>query len=191
MGPRSEPGRGVRRWFLQEVLARLPAGTDVLELGCGPGVEAEVLAQGRRYCGVDLSGVQLSFARARVPGGTFLRGDFTAVDLPEGSFDAVVSFYAFNHVPRDEQGPTFRRAFGWLRPGGVFCLSLGAGAHDGEIEPGWLGQVSMYFAGNDVANNERLLREAGFDLEISEIKTEEESEGEVVTFHWVIARKPA
>ena len=183
------PGE-VRSWFLEEVLARVPPRADVLELGCGPGVDAPALSRGRSYTGVDLSEVQLSIARAGVPGGTFVKGDLTAIDLPDASFDAVVSLYVFNHVPRDEQGPTFLRAFEWLRPGGVLSLSLEAGGHDGEIERGWLGRVDMYFAGNDVADNERLLREAGFELELSETKTEEESGGQTVTFHWAIGRKP-
>ena len=63
----------VRSWFLGEVLARLPEGSDVLELGCGPGIDAGRLSVGRRYIGVDLSRVQLSIARRRVPDATFVR----------------------------------------------------------------------------------------------------------------------
>lgn len=67
----------VRAWFLGEVLGRMPHGANVLELGCGPGVEAALLAVGSRYTGIDLSGVQLRFAREHVPQGMFVRGDFT------------------------------------------------------------------------------------------------------------------
>jgi ubiquinone/menaquinone biosynthesis C-methylase UbiE len=34
------------------------------------------------------------------PQAEFVRADFTALELEPESFDAVVSFYAFNHVPR-------------------------------------------------------------------------------------------
>jgi SAM-dependent methyltransferase len=34
----------VRSWFLGEVLARLGEGSDVLELGCGPGTAAAALS---------------------------------------------------------------------------------------------------------------------------------------------------
>ena len=55
------------------------------------------------------------------------------------------------------------------------------------VEDEWLG-VPMFFASNGMEENERLLGEAGFVLERSELRTEPEDDGEV-TFHWVIARK--
>jgi cyclopropane fatty-acyl-phospholipid synthase-like methyltransferase len=109
--------------------------------------------------------------------------------FPAGSFDGVVAFYVFNHVPRVEQAPAFARVFAWLRPGGRFMLSLGVGDTDDEVQGDWLG-VPMFFASFDRETNEALLRGAGFELELSETKTElEEGEGEA-TFHWVVARKP-
>jgi cyclopropane fatty-acyl-phospholipid synthase-like methyltransferase len=178
----------VRSWFLGEVLTRLGAGSDVLELGCGPGTAATALSAGRRYVGVDLSAVQLSFARRRAPRAAFVRGDLTRIAFRPSSFDGVVAFYVFNHVPRDRLAPTFERVGGWLRPGGWLMLSLGASDTDDAIEPDWLG-VSMFFSGFPPAANERLLREAGFQLEVSEILEEEESRHGLVAFHWVIARK--
>jgi SAM-dependent methyltransferase len=63
-----------RRWFLDEVVARLPEGSTVLELGCGPGTDASELSAGRRYVGMDVSPGQLSIARDRVPSGMFVVG---------------------------------------------------------------------------------------------------------------------
>jgi SAM-dependent methyltransferase len=182
--------RGVREWFLDEVLQRLPADADVLELGCGPATVSPMLADGRRYSGVDLSAGQLSIARERLPDATFIQGDFTTIELPSAAFDAVVAFYVFNHVPRAEHRPTFSRVCSWLRPRGRFMLSLGAGDTDDEIEEDWLG-VPMFFAGFTPDANERSLLDAGFELELSETRSEFElGEGEA-TFHWVIARKPS
>ncbi len=177
----------VRGEYLRDVLARLAEHADVLELGCGSGADAVRLARGRRYVGVDLSSVQLAIARAHVPDGTFLHADLTAVEFPDESFDAVVSFLVFNHVPAGEQGRTFRKIHAWLRPGGFFCASLGAGRHNDMIEDDWLG-VPMFFASNGQEENERQLQESGFQLERSELRTEQEEDGEV-TFHWVIARR--
>src|SRR4051812_4026858 len=72
---------GVREWFLDEVLQRLPAGADVLELGCGPGTVSPALADGRRYTGVDLSARQLALARERLPDAAFIQGDLTTIEL--------------------------------------------------------------------------------------------------------------
>jgi hypothetical protein len=57
------------------------------------------------------------------------------------------------------------------------------------IEENWLG-VPMFFASNGYDENVRMLEEAGFALERSELRTQEEDDQEV-TFHWVIARKQA
>lgn len=181
---------GDRAWFLDEVLQRLPADAEVLELGCGPGTVSPRLADGRRYTGIDLSAGQLALARERLPGGTFIQGDFTTIELPPASYDAVVAFFVFNHVPRAEHASTFARVFSWLRPGGRFMLSLGAGDTEDEIQEDFLG-VPMFFAGFEPETNERALRDAGFELEISETRSQfEEGQGEA-TFHWVIATRPA
>jgi cyclopropane fatty-acyl-phospholipid synthase-like methyltransferase len=181
----------VRSWFLHEVLAGLAEGSEVLELGCGPGTAAMELSAGRRYTGVDLSRVQLSIAQQRVPHAKLVRADFTTMIFAPASFDGVVAFYVFNHVPQEELAPTFARIFVWLRSGGRLMLSLGAWDNAGEIEPDWLG-VPMFFAGFASEMNERLLEEAGFELELSEIREEITSgtSGGPERFHWVIARKP-
>jgi cyclopropane fatty-acyl-phospholipid synthase-like methyltransferase len=175
---------------MDEILQRLPAGADVLELGCGWGSAAAILGDGRTYTGVDLSSEQLAIARSRLPETTFVHADLTQLQLPEESLDAVVAFYVFNHVPRAEQAPTFERIFGWLRPGGRFMASLGAGQSDDEVQEDWLG-VPMFFASFEPDVNERSLLDTGFELELSETRSQiEEGEGEA-TFHWVIARKPS
>lgn len=178
----------VRSWFLGEVLARLGEGSDVLELGCGPGSAAAALSAGRRYVGVDLSRVQLSIARRRVPHARFVRGDFTSMEFRPASFDGVVAFYVFMHVPREELAPTFERISGWLRPGGRLMLTLSTTDADDRVED-WL-DVPMFFAGTTPETNERLLREMGLRLEISEVREEVEARYGLARFHWVIARKP-
>jgi len=129
-------GPGVREWFLDEVLQRLPVEAVVLELGCGPGTVSAALADGRHYTGVDLSAGQLVLARERLPDANFIQADFTNIELPSGAFDAVVAFFVFNHLPRAEHAPMFERVWSWLRPGGRFMLSLGASDTHDEVEAG-------------------------------------------------------
>jgi hypothetical protein len=75
-----------------------------------------------------------------------------------GSFDGIVAFYVFNHVPQEELAPTFAQAFSWLRPSGQLMLSLGANNTEDAIDPNFLG-VPMFFAGFTPETNERMLRE--------------------------------
>lgn len=184
----SERPPEVRRWFLGEVLARLGEGSTVLELGCGPGTDAAALSAARRYVGVDLSGAQLSIAQQRVPGATFVQGDFTSMAFPAASFDGVVAFYVFMHIPQEELRPTFERIFAWLRPGGWLMLSLSTIEAEDRVEE-WL-DAPMFFARFTPELSEQLLSETGFHLEMSEVREEEDERYGPTEFHWVVARKP-
>jgi SAM-dependent methyltransferase len=185
----SERPAEVRRWFRGEVLARLGEGSTLLELGCGPGTDAAELSAGRRYVGVDLSSVQLSIAHHQVPDATFVVGDLTSMAFRPGSIDGVAAFYVFMHVPQEELGPTFARIFEWLRPGGRLMLSLSTIEAEDRVEE-WL-DAPMFFARFTPRLSERLLRESGFHLEMSEVREEGVDDGYgPVEHHWVIARKP-
>ena len=152
----ARPSEG-RKWFLGEVLARLPEGSAVLELGCGPGTDAVELSAGRRYVGVDLSPVQLSIARERVPKATFVVGDLTSITFRPASFDGIVASYVFNHVPLHEVEPAFTAAFAWLRPGGLLMLAaLPTMEAEDRVEE-WL-DVPMFFAGTEPRFYEGALR---------------------------------
>jgi ubiquinone/menaquinone biosynthesis C-methylase UbiE len=96
-----------RTWFLSEIWSRVPDASDVLELGCGAGVDAMELARGRRYTGVDLSEVMISLARERVPSGTFVKGDLTSIHfLPARSMGWSRSTSSGTFPPRSK----FRRS---------------------------------------------------------------------------------
>ena len=182
---------GYRSTFLARTLEAVPQGADVLEIGCGPGTDAAALAEGRRYVGIDLSEVQLAHARVVAPAGRFLHGDVLDAAFRPASFDAVVSFYAFNRIPQDRMELLFGRIMSWLRPGGGLFGSFGTSDNPGEVEPAWLGKADMYFSSLPVDRTEALLAEIGFSIEFADTVTEvEEGEGPA-TFHWLIARKPS
>jgi len=176
-----------RHEWTADLAGRLAEGARVLELGCGGGTaETQALAARFRLTGVDLSQRQLERARARVPGAEFVYGDLTAIELDAGSFDAVVAYYSFNHVPRELLAPVFARIHGWLVPGGYFMAALGAG----DLQ-GWIGDflgAPTFFSGFPPETNTRLLREAGFELLRDEVVTITEPEGPA-TFQWVLARR--
>jgi len=180
-------GPETRAWFLNETLARIPKEADVLELGCGPGADAMALAEGRTYTGVDISGVMIAMARAQVPNGTFIEHDLTTLDVPDSSFDAVVSLYVFGHLPANEHVPTIERVHRWLRPGGVFCASFPAGEDD-DIEEDWIG-APMFFGGIGHEATVTALRDAGFELELEEVRDDTDADMQGESFLWVIARK--
>ena len=177
-----------RREWEEELVSRLEHGACVLELGCGAGVpDTQRLAARFRVTGVDVSAEQVRRAQAAVPDAEFIQEDFTALELEPESFDAVVSFYAFNHVPRELLAPTFARIRGWLAPSGLLMTALGTSDLEGWTGD-WLG-APTFFSSFPPEINTRLVREAGFEILRDELATFREPEGDV-TFQWILASRP-
>ena len=170
----------------QEFTSRLAVGARLLELGCGGGtVETRRLASRFRLTGVDISPKQVERARAAIPEAEFVCADFTDLELPAGSFDAVCSFYVFNHVPRELLAPLLGNIHGWLVPGGWLLVAFGT-----SDNPGWTGEwlgAETFFSGFPPEVNSRLVREAGFAIERDEVVEFEEPEGPA-RFQWVLAQ---
>ena len=174
-----------RREWEEELVSRLQEGGRVLELGCGAGVpDTQRLAARFRVTGVDVSRQQVRRARIAVPDAQFILADFTALELEPESFDAVVSFYAFNHVPRELLAPTFVRIHRWLVPGGLLMTALGTSDTEGWTGD-WLG-AQTFFSSFPPETNTRLVRDAGFEILRDELVTFREPEGDA-TFQWVLA----
>ena len=176
-----------RAEWAQDLIARLPEGACVLELGCGSGSRETVeLARRFRLTGVDVSAEQIRRARETVPEVDFLQADFLELDLEAGPFDAVCSFYVLNHVPRERLGELMARIATWLRPGGLFLSAFGA-----TDNPGWTGDLlgaETFFAGYEPRENRRLVVAAGFTILRDEVVTFTEPEGPA-RFHWMLARR--
>jgi SAM-dependent methyltransferase len=108
------------------VLARLPAGARVLDLGCGTGLpSARQLADGGcQVTGIDISPAMLAQARSNVPQATFLELDMTDLGRLPGGYAAVVAFFSLLNLPRS----LLPRVLGLIReslvPGGLFSLAM-------------------------------------------------------------------
>jgi tocopherol O-methyltransferase len=121
--------------------AALNPGESVLDVGCGMGGSTIELA--RRYgcsvTGVTLSPVQRSWARLAASwlglGGRvrFLCRDAEQMAFPPETFDAVWNIECSEHF-FDKPG-FFRRAAGWLRPGGRVALCAWLAGEGPEAEP--------------------------------------------------------
>lgn len=156
------------RAFLARCVERLPANGSVLDLGCGAGIVAEVLAGRTRVLGIDLSSEQLHLASARVPGALFAQADMTNLELRDRSLDAVAAFWSIIHVPRHLHAELFVRIHRWMRPGGLFFGTLGSGDNPDERQSDFFG-APMYWSHFDAATNRELLSAAGFAIEESDV----------------------
>ena len=132
-GPRDF--RAAKAAFVHELvrwsgLDRLPPGSRVLDVGCGIGGSARILARdyGFEVLGISISPGQIARAReltpTDLPGCRFAVMDALALELPdagpEGGFDAVWSVEAGPHMPdKQRYADEMLRV---LRPGG--CLAV-------------------------------------------------------------------
>lgn len=180
----SDPHRSA---WLERLVTRLPDGAAVLELGCGQGGPSTVaLAERFRVHGVDISAGQIERARANVPEATFEVADMRSVEFDAGRFDGIVALYSIIHLPREHHASLFDRVTTWLKPDGWLLASLGS-----DDDPGWTGpwlDVPMYFSGFDSVTNLGLLEAAGLTVEMHEVATLHEPEGDA-RFLWVLAQR--
>ena len=130
--------------YVADLAHRLPPGACVLELGCGNGETAtRTLSARYRVTAVDVSGAQVERARRAAPGATVIEGDMLEIRCEPGSFDAVCSFNALNHVPRERLGELLDAIAVWLDAGGLLIASFGTG--DLEAWTGsWLGTETFF-----------------------------------------------
>jgi SAM-dependent methyltransferase len=85
---------------------------------------AKHLAVDYEVLGIDLSPRMIDLAKANVPTARFVEADIMAAEFPAAHFDAIVSFYALFHIPRQEHEALFRHFATWLKPGGLLLVSL-------------------------------------------------------------------
>lgn len=179
----------VRLYWVRRLLDSLDDDSLIVDLGCGPGEPAtRLLAEKHRVIGVDASFVQLSLARQAAPNARLVQADMTRFALRRETVDAVASFYALGHIPSQLHAPLYASIADWLRPGGLLLTSSPVGAGD-ATDPDWLG-VRMYFGGIGESATRQAVHDAGLLLETFESVEEDEGEGHVVRFNWLLARKP-
>jgi SAM-dependent methyltransferase len=104
----------------------LPEGASVLDLGCGPGIYAQRLADlGFAVMGLDFNAASIGYARAHARARAhFLECDYTR-DMPPGPFDLVFVVYLDfgTHLP-EVQRDLLARIRTRLRPGGRLVLDF-------------------------------------------------------------------
>ncbi len=153
-------------WALHEV----DLGADVIEVGPGPGVTTDVLAESLHQLTAVEIDPDLAGALAQRLAGTnveVLNADATALPLEPDRFSGAVSFTMMHHVPTAElQDRLFAELARVLAPGGVLVISDSVASDDlaalheddtyNPIDPGTLPNrlTAAGFAGIDVRAND-------------------------------------
>jgi len=112
-------------WIHREVLDE--AASDILDLGCGPGLYARRLAErGHRCVGLDFSPASIDHARRHAEGlaCTFRLVDLRHAVLPPDQDLVLLNYGQLNVFPRHVAADLLRRAGNALRPGGQLLLEV-------------------------------------------------------------------
>jgi cyclopropane fatty-acyl-phospholipid synthase-like methyltransferase len=168
--------------LFQEVFDRMTEDAEVLDLGCGFGLPFDryIVEKGFDVTGVDIAEKHVKQARDNVPEAEFIQGDFFEQDFGENSFDAIVSFYAIFHIPREEHKELFEKIRYWLKEDGVILVTMGLDEmdqHKGEI-----GGEEMVWSSYSQEENVRLVKEAGFNVLETYVEDWREE-----THQWILA----
>ena len=113
-----------RRQFID----RLPAGTQILDCGCGPGMDTERFSQlGFKVTAIDLSDRFVALTKKRVPSAYVRKMDMRYLEFPEGTFDGLWSSFSLLHIRANEIEKTLSGFRCVLRQGGVLFAALHPG----------------------------------------------------------------
>lgn len=129
----SAAGPSMRR--LDLFLAKLKAGAQILELGCGNGRDSgEMIRRGFRAVPTDGTPEMAEEATKRlgVPVSVLRFEDIDAVE----AFDGVWANACLLHVPRAKLGAVLGKIHAALQPGGLFYASFKAGEAEGHDDLG-------------------------------------------------------
>ncbi|MCJ8208532.1 class I SAM-dependent methyltransferase [Mucilaginibacter sp. RS28] len=101
----------------------------ILDLGCGTGNLTEAALKhypNAEIHALDISADILNECRKRFEGHNniyYHQQDFTRLDLPEGSFDLIISSIAIHHINDEDKARLYPKIYSLLKPNGIFVFA--------------------------------------------------------------------
>ncbi|MBR9677555.1 class I SAM-dependent methyltransferase [Candidatus Woesearchaeota archaeon] len=168
--------------FMKKFTELISKNAKVLDLGSGIGLpyDKHLVKEGYSITGIDISQKHVDTAKENVPQAKYIKGDFSTLKFNE-KFNAIISFYAIFHIPREEHKALFEKINSLLTNKGVILITMGA--DDMKLAVDDFVGSKMAWSSYSIEENKRLVEKAGFKI----LYFEEEKEKE---HHlWILAQK--
>jgi SAM-dependent methyltransferase len=148
--------------WVERFMSLLPAGAQVLDLGCGGGepVAFAMAVHGFKVTGVDSSATMIALCRERMPDQRWVQADMRSLSLGQ-RFNGVLAWDSFFHLKPDDQRAMFPIFAAHAASGAILMFNGGFGL--GEAIGSYRGDP-LYHASLDAEEYESLLNETGFTL---------------------------
>lgn len=146
-------GIGPREKYIEKAFqaAGNPLNARVVEIGCGDGRDAKVIAERAGwYEGSDVSSELIKLAKDYVPDASFVVADAVTYVFPE-KINVIFAFASILHLDRKELATVLRNAYVALVPGGIFYISSKwAEAYKKDVKRDQYGARLFHFYNADI-----------------------------------------
>lgn len=155
----------IEETYIGRWLDNLPAGSRILDYGCGAGhpIASHLANLGYQITGIDGSEKLLAKAQARLPDQEWILAKLESAPV-NSAFDRIICWDAIFHVRREHHAAILKRFFQSLTPGGKLLISSGGSAQD-PFRDTMFGQTFFYDA-HPPAEFVELLKVTGFEIEM-------------------------
>lgn len=180
-------GREIRseeKDLFQDLFDYIGDSAQILDLGCGTGLPFDryLIENGYDLIGIDIAEKHVEKARENIPEAEIIQGDFFEVDVANSSLDAVVSFYAIFHIPREEHRKLFEKINVWLKPEGYILVTVASTVME-DLKESWNG-AEIKWSSFEGSKTLEIIEKSGFEI----VRTYEEDWRDEDHL-WVLARK--
>jgi len=111
----------------QYFLDRIPEGSSLFEIGCGPGTITRFIIRSRpdlNLIATDAAPAMIELARHRLPGPEFRVLDARNLNTVTGLFSGIVCGFCLPYLSREESGGVLRESARLLSPNGLLYVSV-------------------------------------------------------------------